>query len=258
MIIPIPTNKQRFVIHVRIRAHRAMELGIQAYDPRYRHTYYLRRKARFFKGGEARTFQLKFPVSSKEMELLIFDKNVLHDRNFSVVSFNVKPMEPISLWASESEHRFLKFAVAFAQKAGYTPTGYYDSPKGEFLFQYVPSITDGSGKELITPARTHRLMPRVQISKRMFLGYSIPIRVAILAHEGCHWFLNTRSQTTADLCGIKKYLDYGFPKIEAVYAMTKIFGSYPELIGQAQLKRTRDVMDFIEDYIQEKETISDT
>jgi len=256
MMIPIPTNKQRFIIHLRIRAKRPMELGIQAYDPRYRHTYYLRRKAWFTQESDEREFQLRFPVSSKKMELLIFDKNALDDRNFSVVGFEVKPMEDPPFWASESEHRFLRFAVGFAQKAGYTPTGYYDSPNGEFLFHYVASITDGSGKELITPARTHRLMPRVQISKRLFLGYSIPIRVAILAHEGCHWFLNTRSQKTADLCGIKKYLDYGFPKIEAVYAMTKIFGSYPELVGQAQLDRTLDVVRFIENYIHEKETIN--
>ncbi|MFC4636614.1 hypothetical protein ACFO3O_22105 [Dokdonia ponticola] len=256
MIIPIPTNKNRFVIHLRIKAHRAMELGIQAYDPRYPHTYYLRRKARFYKAAQEREFELKFPVSSKRLELFLFDKNAFDDQNFSVTSFVVKQMEPAPVWASESQHRFLKFAIEFAQKAGHTPTGYYDSPNGEFLFHYVASITDPLGKELITPARTHRLMPRVQISKRLFLGFSIPIRVAILAHEGCHWFLNTRSQTTADLCGIKQYLDYGFPKIEAVYAMTQIFGSYPDLIGQAQLKRTRDVMDFIQAYIQEKQTIS--
>ena len=258
MIIPIPSNKQRFIIHIRIKAHRPMELGIQMYDPRYRHTYYLRRKARYTRTNEQRTFQLQFPVSSTKMELLIFDKNAMHDRNFSVVSFEVKPMEAPLLWASESEHRFMKFAVDFAKEAGHARTGYYDSPKGEFLFQYVSSITDSLGKELITPARTHRLMPRVQISRRLFLGYSIPIRVAILAHEGCHWFLNTRSQKTADLCGIKKYLDYGFPKIEAVYAMTKIFGSYPELVGQAQLERIRDVIDFIDAYTEEKEIISDT
>ncbi|MFC4635685.1 hypothetical protein ACFO3O_17370 [Dokdonia ponticola] len=255
MIIPIPTNKKRFVIHLRIRAHRTMELGIQAYDPRYPHTYYLRRKARFLNPSQQRDFELKFPVSSKKMELFLFDKNAVHDEHFSVISFKVVEMEPALVWASEAQHRFLKFAIEFAQKAGHTPTGFYDSQNQEFLFHYVASITDPLGKELITPARTHRLMPRVQISKRLFVGYSIPIRVAILAHEGCHWFLNTRSQITADVCGIKQYLDYGFPKIEAVYAMTKIFGSYPQLIGQAQLERTREVLDFIESYTHEKESI---
>ena len=116
------------------------------------------------------------------------------------------------------------------------------------MFQYLPSITDAFGKELITPARTHRKMPRVQISQRMFKSYSIPIRVAILAHEGCHWFLNTRSQKTADLCGIKQYLDYGFPTIEAVYAVTKVFGQHPEVVGKSQIQRTKDVIAFIDKY----------
>ena len=91
-------------------------------------------------------------------------------------------------------------------------------------------------------------MPRVQISQRLFKSYTIPIRVAILAHEGCHWFLNTRSQTTADLCGMKQYLDYGFPTIEAVYAVTKVFGMNPEIVGASQVERTKDVINFIEKY----------
>ena len=94
-------------------------------------------------------------------------------------------------------------------------------------------------------------MPRVQISQRLFKTFTIPVRVAILSHEGCHWFLNSRSETTADLCGIRHYLDYGFPKIEAVYAATKIFSLHPELVGKFQVKRTKDIIQFI-DHLQQR------
>ena len=79
-----------------------------------------------------------------------------------------------------------------------------------------------------------------------------PVRVAILLHEGCHWFLNTRSQQKADACGIYQYLSYGFPKIEAVYAATQIFSQYPKLVGKAQLERTRNIISTINQYTRDE------
>ena len=248
MIIPIPSNKQRFVIKLVIEAHMPFELGIRIYDPRYAHTYYFKRKARFKKSKTSREFIIALPVSPEILEMELYDKQTSDDFAFKVASFSIEKLAAPINWATEEQHRFMEFAIGFSQKAGYAPTGFYDSPDQEFLFQYLSNISDAFGNELITPARTHRKMPRVQISKRMFLGYTIPIRIAILAHEGCHWFLNTRSQQTADLCGIKQYLDYGFPTIEAVYAVTKVFGKHPDMVGPNQLKRTEDVVAFIEKY----------
>ena len=248
MILPIPSNKQRFIIKLVVEALLPFELGIRVYDPRYKNTFYFKRKARFQKAKIKREFRIALPVSPEVLELDIFDKNAPDDYAFKVLDFQIEKMENQQVWATEEQHRFMEFAISFAQKAGYVPAGFFESPNHEFLFQYVNRITDAFGNELITPARTHRKMPRVQISQRLFQGYTVPIRVAILAHEGCHWFLNTRSQKTADLCGIKQYLDYGFPTIEAVYAVTKVFGKNPEMVGASQVQRTKDVVAFIENY----------
>lgn len=248
MVLPIPSNKQRFQIILVIEALLPFELGIRIYDPRYRNTFYFKRKARFQKGNTKREFRIALPVSPEILEMDVFDKNAPDDYAFKVVDFQIEKMENQQLWATEEQHRFMEFAIGFAQKAGYVTPGFFESPNHEFLFQYVNQITDAFGNEQITPARTHRKMPRVQISQRLFQGYTVPIRVAILAHEGCHWFLNTRSQKTADLCGIKQYLDYGFPTIEAVYAVTKVFGKNPEMVGPSQVQRTKDVIAFIENY----------
>lgn len=247
MIIPIPSGERRFLIRLRIKANMPFELGLQVYDPRYQNSFYLRRKA-IFKTPSTREFRIALPVSPEVLELAVFDKNSDEDYAFKVDDFKIEELPITPIWAKAYEHRFMEFAIDFAQKAGYIATGFYDSPDQEFLFQYLPMITDAFGKELITPARTHRKMPRVQISQRLFKDYSIPVRIAILAHEGCHWFLNTRSQTEADLCGMKQYLDYGFPTIEAVYAVTKVFGKNPELVGPNHIKRTQDILDFINQY----------
>ncbi|MBL4574814.1 MAG: hypothetical protein JKY51_01775 [Opitutaceae bacterium] len=91
-------------------------------------------------------------------------------------------------------------------------------------------------------------MPRVQISHKAFKRFSIPVRVAILSHEGCHFFRNTRSEKVADLCGIKYYLDYGFPTIEAVYAATKVFLQHPESVAEPHVARTKDILNLIDNY----------
>ncbi|QKX05367.1 hypothetical protein HN014_10720 [Aquimarina sp. TRL1] len=250
MIIPIAANKESFTIGLRFLAKRKLSIGIWVYDPYRPYTHYFRRKVQLSK-GQNRKIEICLPVSAEYLELKIYDKQG-GIGGFKLTDFKITKMPPPVIWASPQQQRFMDFAIDFAQKAGYLPTGFYDSPTQEFLFQYLPAITDTSGKELITPARIHRKMPRVQISKQIFRTLSIPVRVFILSHEGCHWFLNVRSEKKADLCGIRHYLDYGFPKIEAVYAATKIFGRYPDLVGAKQIQRTKDIIAFIDQYTTER------
>lgn len=248
MITIIPSNRERFRIRLTIESFRPFNLGIRLYNPLHPYSSYFRRKATFKNSGIKREFIISMPVSPKSLEMEIYDKNSSNDDAFEIQNVSVEKMPDVKMWATDAQYKFFDFAVNFAEKAGYVSQGFYESADGEFLFQYLPKITDTFGNELITPARTHRKMPRVQISQQLFKGYTIPIRVAILAHEGCHWFLNTRSQTTADLCGIKQYLDYGFPTIEAVYAVTKVFGNNPEMIGKSQISRIQEVINFIDNY----------
>lgn len=248
MITTIPSNRERFRIRLTIVSKTPFHLGIRLYNPKHPNSYYFRRKAIFKDSAIHREFMISMPVSPKCLEMEIYDKNSPSDTAFEIQNVRVEKMPNIKMWATDAQYNFFEFAVDFSEKAGFCPTGFYESKDGDFLFQYLSKITDAFGNELITPARTHRKMPRVQISRKLFLGYTVPIRVAILAHEGCHWFLNTRSQTTADLCGIKQYLDYGFPTIEAVYAVTKVFGNNPEMVGKSQISRTKQVINFIENY----------
>ncbi len=243
MRIPIASESRSFQLSLVITVKAPMQLNIKVSDPSKPYSDYLRRKAVVKK---RRRLLISLPVSPKALVLEIHNSVTGTSTGIQITQVALTPLTPQTAWMHPAQHRFMEFAIDFAQKVGYVPTGFYESPAQEFLFQLLPKLTDAQGKEVITPARIHRHMPRVQISQRWFRPFSIPIRVAILAHEGCHWFLNARSQTIADRCGIRHYLGYGFPKIEAIYAVTKIFGSYPELVGQAQLKRTQDLIQFIE------------
>lgn len=247
MQFPIPSNYNRFTITVGLKAHRDTTLVIVCYDPTHRNTHYCRRKAHLAK-GEQRTLSIPLPVTPKKLVLAIYDKNTKQSEHLDIMGVDVIPMESPKLWVGDAQRRYVDFAIQFAQKAGHTPLGFYDSKNHEFLIQYLNAITDQYGNERVTPARIHRQMPKVQISKRLFTSFSIPVRVSILLHEGCHWFLNTRDQNTADMCGLRQYLDYGFSKVEAVYALTQIFNAYPQYVGEAQVQRVQKVMNFIDQY----------
>ena len=43
------------------------------------------------------------------------------------------------------------------------------------------------------------------------------------------------------------------PTIEAVYAATKVFRLHPETVGKSQVKRTKDIIDFIDQYKQKEQ-----
>ena len=251
MILPIPSKNKRFIITVGITAIAPAIIGILLYDPTTAYSDYFRRKVTFsIKKGQRgyREIQIPVPVSPRRLTLEIYNKRTGDENGFKVTKFEIDKMPKAKIWASPERHRFMDFAIDFAQKAGFTKAGFYPSQNHEFLIQYLPAILDQDGVELVTPARIHKQMPRVQLSQKMFRRFTVPVRVAILSHEGCHYFMNTRSEKNADLCGLQYYLDYGFPKIEAVYAATKVFNQRPGSIGSTHVKRASDIIDFIDEY----------
>jgi hypothetical protein len=185
------------------------------------------------------------------LQLVLFE-NDNEDSGFEVQDITIKPKTKPSIWATPQRHRYMNFAIDFAKKAGYLKPGYYPSIEDEFLIEYKPYIKDKMGNILPTPACISRTTPRVKLAREQFKTFSIPVRVAILAHEGCHYFKDTRSEKQADLCGLRYYLDAGFPAIEAVYALTKVFKLIDLPIEQQHLKRVRDSITFIDHYTKNK------
>lgn len=254
MVIPIPSHSNRFRIKVGVRAYDPLSLGVRCYDPTRPNTDYIRRKVPFkessFENRKTvyREFTLPFPISPETLAVELYDKASGYDDGFSLEKFEVEKIEPAEVWAEPAMHRFINFAQDFAEKAGYVPAGVYDDPEGEFLIQYMPTITDVYGYPLVTPARTNRKSGRIQVSQEEFVNYTIPIRIVVLFHERYHFEIPTRLEKPADLHGLRLYLDLGFPRTEAVYATTKIFLNHPDTVGIAHRNRVRDVVEFINDY----------
>lgn len=254
MVIPIPSYQKQFKVKVGIRAYEPCALGVKCYDASKLNTDYIRRRVPFtpdlFKGKNPgyKEFTLPFPLSPDQLMVEMFDKAYGDDKNFRIEKFELEKMPVRSVWAEPEMHRFIHFAQDFAMKAGYLPTGVYDSSDGDFLIQYLPIIEDEFGSPLVTPARTNRKSGRIQVSQSAFAKYTVPIRMIVLFHERYHFQIPTRLEKPADLHGLRLYLDLGFPRTEAVYATTKIFNSHPESVGEGHRNRVRDIVNFIDSY----------
>jgi hypothetical protein len=261
MVIPIPSKHQHFKIKVGIRAGEPGALGIKCYDASKPNTDYIRRRVPFtkelFKGKNAgyREFTLPFPLSPDQLMIEMYDKMYNDDSNFKIEKFELQKLQPRNVWAEPEMHRFIDFAKDFVCKAGYVPTGIYDSKDGDFLIQYMPVIEGDNGKKLVTPARTNRKTGRIQIAQPDFVTFTIPVRLVVLFHERYHFQIPTRLEKPADLYALRLYLDLGFPKTEAVYATTKIFMAHPDSVGPAHAKRVKDNIQFIDQYDSQRESL---
>ena len=254
MVIQVPSQRKQFRVKIGIRAYESCALAVKCYDPTKPNTDYIRRRVPFhpdlFRGrnGGYKEFALPFPLSPDNMLVELYDKAYGGDHNFRVEKFELEKIEPKEVWAEPEMHRFIDFAKDFAVKAGYLPTGVYDSKDGDFLIQYLPMIQDETGNPLVTPARTNRKSGRIQVAQSEFAKFTIPVRLVVLFHERYHFQIPTRKEKPADLHGIRLYLDLGFPRTEAIYATTKIFLSHPESLGADHANRVRDAKKFIDEY----------
>jgi hypothetical protein len=114
-----------------------------------------------------------------------------------------------------------------------------------FRIDYLDDITDENGRSLRTPARISRSEGIIQVSKKKFETYTIPMRMAILLHEFSHYYLNTdmANETEADLNGLIIYLGLGYPRIDAYNVFTQVFMTTPNEINENRMK-------IIDDFIQ--------
>lgn len=248
MTIPIETKLKQFEINLTLSTTVPVELNLAVRDPRFAHTYFLKRTLRM--GGNTdhkRDLRISMPLASPLLELDIYSRNG-DQFAFSIEDLQIAPLKKPAVWASTEQHRFMHFAYRFAMQAGYAPEGFYRDKSQTYYLQYIEKLTDQMGLPLLTPARIQRNRPFIQIARQQFIHFSIPVRVLILAHEGCHYLLDTRNEKTADFCGLRYYLEAGFPKIEAVYAITKVFRFFDISPQKEQIERAQAAIAFIRQY----------
>ena len=123
------------------------------------------------------------------------------------------------------------------------------------MIEYLPQIVNQDGKVLTTPARISKVTGRIQVSKKQFDDYTVPMRFAILCHEFSHFYVNENmdDESEADINGLLIYLGLGYPRIEACEAFLEVFEHYP---SQENKMRYDKIKNFIDNF--EKDNIKNS
>jgi len=206
------------------------------------------------------TFFIRMPITSQAMIVSIYDdkkgntpKN--QETNIKVLSIDKKPLEKRMDVVDISNRKIANF-VNFAQKFCFNScyladNKSYKSDNGDFHIEYLPVIKNSQGKEMTTPARISKTTGRIQVSKRYFDKYTVPMKFAILCHEFSHYYVNDDidNESEADLNGLLIYLGLGYPRIEGYQAFLEVFKDAPS----EENKKRFDVIDrFIQNFEKDK------
>jgi len=203
------------------------------------------------------TFYVRLPMTSDNVIISVYDKKVgniplSQEKNIKILEVNKTPLEKrldVVDIKNLSVAHFVDFAQRFCYKAPYlSDNKTYQSDNGQFLIEYLPIIkSSSSGKELNTPARISRVTGRIQVAKKYFDQYTVPMRFAILCHEFSHFYVNDDidNESEADINGLLIYLGLGYPRIEGLQAFYEVFKKSD---SEQNLKRMKIIEKFVTDF----------
>ena len=171
--------------------------------------------------------------------------------NFKFIGVEKMPLEKRIDIGDISNSKIRSF-VEFAQRFSFNldelePNTIYTSNDRNYYIKLFSEIKNKNGAEINTPARISKRTGVIQVSKRQFEQFTIPMRLAILLHEFAHFYLNEQmdDEVEADLNGLLLYLGLGYPRIEAYQAFLETFKGVPS----QQNKERYDVINkFINDF----------
>lgn len=138
-----------------------------------------------------------------------------------LLKIGAKPLPIRKLYLAPDDEAYLHCNEWFSLWCGSKPPGDYQHDN--IVFEYFNVIAD-NGVPQQTPARMDHVTGIPQIAKSYFDNYAVPMRVFILEHEWVHFKKNTINEQEADENALNICLSRGYPKMEMIYAATKIFG----------------------------------
>jgi len=254
MNLKVNTRFEELCLVITVQTLLPAKIRIKVYDHEKPKTVFTDR-FKTVKGTEK--FYVRMPLTSNNVVISVYNeangnRRTNEDSSFSVTSVDKIPLEKRTD-ASDLKNvlvrNFVDFAQRFSFNASYLEANQaYQSQDGTFLIELEDTLfSDRTGKELTTPARISKVNGRIQISKKLFNDYTVPMRMAILLHEFSHFYLNENmdDEMEADLNGLLIYLSLGYPRIEGYEAFLEVFMDAPS----EQNKQRYDIINkFIRDF----------
>ena len=252
MIVKVPTRHEELTLIIKVLTQEPTKIRIKVIDESQQDTSFTDRYKTV--DGES-IFYVRMPVSPKNALIYIYneDKGNLmqgEDDTFEVESITKGALEKkldIIDFSNADVKSFVNFATRFSYNAGSLPSGTYVSDDKRFVIKYLPTIED-NGQEQSTPARIDITNGNIEISKKQFVKFTVPNRMAILLHEFSHVYLNDNvdDEVEADLNSLLIYLGLGYPRIDAFEVFAKTFMNAPSEQNKDRYNKIKNFIDNFE------------
>ncbi len=225
-----------FSLFYNVQATKDCRVHIFAFDNDSPQTLYTDRYVNMTK-GQVREFELKFPLSPKELGVVIcevgqeaFDESKVPS-SLKIIGGKVTALKACPFINDVQSREFAAFAAEFCKRFFYfgKQSGTWTSKDGRYEIKLMPVIKNSKGEKITTPARIHHYTGKIEVSYEEFSRYSIPAQMMILLHEYSHNFrnpeigYNVQDETAADINGLQIYLSLGFPHIDSRLVFVKVF-----------------------------------
>lgn len=258
-----PSNKKAFTLVLDIQTNRPRKIRVEAVAKGKPFTFYYKTVGDV---NGFRKYELLFPLSPNELDVRIYDANfkcysdyvkyadAAVKNSIQVVKTEVLPLKTTPIWLSENDRSFIEFAEKFAENCGiYSGTNHdgtpsiYRSNDGKFTIDYYDKIRDRKTKQFVnTPARIGHQTGVIEVSKKDFMRYTVPMRMVILLHEYSHKWKNPdcglkiENESGADVNALMMYLSLGYSPIEAYQAFLYVFNGANNKVNHDRYKIIKD------------------
>lgn len=245
----VNSRYEQMTIAITVKVARPIRLRLKVVDAEKPLTEFTNR---FKTVNKTFKFFVRLPLTPKTLLIKLSDDENGGDisNRVKVVSIQKlgleKRMDEVDI-NSYSVMCFVNFAQKFAFNSSYLKPNVFVSDDCGYRIEYLPTIINSNGREIRTPARISKDTGRIQVSKKLFDTYTVPMRMAILLHEFAHFYLNkdVDNEIEADLNGLLIYLGLGYPRIDGYEAFLQVFEDTPT---QQNKERYETINKFIEDF----------
>ena len=249
----VNSRYEQMTIAITVQVARPIRLRLKVVDAEKPLTEFTNR---FKTVNKSFKFFVRLPLTPKTLLIKLSDDENGGDisNRVKVVSIQKlgleKRMDEVDI-NSYSVMCFVNFAQKFAFNSSYLKPNVFVSDDCGYRIEYLPTIINSNGREIRTPARISKDTGRIQVSKKLFDTYTVPMRMPILLHEFAHFYLNKDidNEIEADLNGLLIYLGLGYPRIDGYEAFLQVFEDTPT---QQNKERYETINKFIEDFEKKK------
>ena len=231
MIVKYPTYNESCTIELTLFSEKPSEFHLLVEDANDSNIVFTNRTGKL---SGSKKYYVRLPIAPEEALIEINSPNNAVEID-NINTLDLPTNFNSNYFKSEEVKSFINFAEEFSYDAATLKAEgtSYQSDDDIFTIIYLDAIIVDN-KIDPTPARISQKTGVIEVSKRDFLEYTIPMRMAILLHEFAHFYLNDimEDEIEADRHSLNIYMALGYPRIDAYNVYLDVFANAPSELNK--------------------------